>query len=153
MNILSRMRIKSIRATYFTTRPSFFPSHYFALCFLNALLFCAHKKPSGVMICTPQYWTPSIGGTYHAARRFLGFSLTFFPSKCCAAAPILSSKSWSTPGNAFAVVDALCHHNTEAGLTGIQISVTNLSVSLVMPQSMSVTSREKPPICILCLSI
>ena len=105
------------------------------------------------MICTPQYWTPSIGGTYHAARRFLGFSLTFFPSKCCAAAPILSSKSWSTPGNAFAVVDALCHHNTEAGLTGIQISVTNLSVSLVMPQSMSVTSREKPPICILCLSI
>ena len=85
------------------------------------------------MICTPQYWTPSIGGTYHAARRFLGFSLTFFPSKCCAAAPILSSKSWSTPGNAFAVVDALCHHNTEAGLTGIQISVTNLSVSLVMP--------------------
>ncbi|MFR9258955.1 MAG: hypothetical protein ACLVMH_08685 [Christensenellales bacterium] len=39
MNILSHIRTKSILATYFTTRPSFFPSHYFALCFLTALLF------------------------------------------------------------------------------------------------------------------
>lgn len=68
-----------------------------------------------------------------AARRFLGFSLTFLLSKRCAAAPILSSKSRSTSGNAFVVIDTLCHHNTEAGLTGIQISVTNFPVSLVMP--------------------
>ena len=67
-----------------------------------------------------------------AARRFLGFSLSFLPSKPCAAAPILPSQSRPTSGNAFAVVDALCHHNAEAGLTGIQISVTNFSVSLVM---------------------
>ena len=46
MNILSRIRTKSIRATYFTTRPSFFPSHYFALCFLTALLFLPNGQVS-----------------------------------------------------------------------------------------------------------
>lgn len=64
MNILSHIRTQSILATYFTTRPSFFPSHYFALFFLPALLFLLNGQ---VILADGEVDLGGAGGALRAA--------------------------------------------------------------------------------------